>query len=776
MPALAALAALVITATAAYYAASAARAQERLEFARAVKGAQSDIQARLAAYVAMLRAGAGLFAAAPYIGAEEFRAYVERLDLAQQYPGIQGIGFSMRIAPGEREDVIAAMRQRGQPQFTIWPAHPRDEYHAILYLEPLDRRNRAAIGYDMFSEPVRRTAMERARDTGLPAASGIVTLVQEIDERKQPGFLIYVPVYRHDVAGASVEERREALLGFVYSPFRAYDLLPGILGPGLGPFAGVTVADGPADRATEPFYRAPAERDGRAASLAVRTQIDVAGRPWTLSFHGAGGGSGRGLAAAILLVGATMSGLLYLATRYQVQGRLAAERLADARLEGEQRFRQLALDNARLFHETEARRQEVEALFDLGRLLAETLEPEVVGARVVENVRGLLHSEMAVLYRVEPLSGDLHLLAGVGPQVDWNRVLRRGTAVVGVAIAQRQPVVTADLLHDPRVSLTPEARARIVRSGYRAVLAVPLILGDRVVAALAVGDRAGRTFTDDETRLLQTFAQTAVLALENARLYAEERAAREEAERASRAKDEFLAILSHELRTPLTAMFGWIRLLRTGQVEPARQAQGLAVIERNTRLQARLIDDLLDVSRIVWGKLRIEARPTDLTAIVEDAVEAMRRDAETKAQRIEADLAAPACVVAGDAARLNQVVVNLLANAVKFTPERGVIRVRLSQDAGQARLTVSDSGHGIEPELLAHVFDPFRQAALPGRGQGGLGLGLAIVHALVDLHGGRVTAESPGIDGGATFTVTLPLLAGAGIDRDAGRAATGGER
>ncbi len=761
LPFVVALAALVITATASHYASATAEARRRLRFDRAVQDTRSDVETRLAAYVALLRAGTGLLAAHPSLNRDQFKAYIDRLDLARQYPGIQGIGFSARIRPRGREAFVARARRNGVPLVRLWPVHPRAEYHAILYLEPLDRRNRVAIGYDMFSDPVRRAAMERARDTATPAASGIVTLVQEIDEGKQPGFLIFVPVYVDGVTPPTVEARRRDLVGFVYSPFRTHDLLAGILGAGGTPAVAFTVFDGPREAPGPPLH--PPAWELRAGAtptgLTAVAQMDVAGRPWTLRFHEIRPDAAIGQRGWIVVIGSAMAALLYVATRWQVHGRLAAERLAGERLESEQRFRQLALDNARLFHETEARRQEAEALFDLGHLLGETLDPAAVGARVVENVRRVLRSEMAVLYRVAPVSGDLHLLAGVGPRVDWNRVLRRGTAVVGVAIAERRPVASADLLDDSRVTLSPEARARIVRSGYRAVLAVPLIVGDRVVAALAVGDRAGRTFSADETRLLQTFAQTAVLALENARLYAEERAAREEAERASRAKDEFLAILSHELRTPLTAMFGWIRLLRDGRLDADGHAQGLAVIERNTRLQARLIDDLLDVSRIVWGKLHLDRRPTDLTPVVEEAIEAVRRDAEARRVSLQTQLALPGGVVEGDPARLHQIVVNLLTNAVKFTPEKGIVRIRLTHEDGRARLSVSDTGRGIEPDLLPHVFDAFRQAtAAPKRGQAGLGLGLAIVHSLVQLHGGTVTVDSEGPGQGATFTVTLPLL------------------
>jgi len=234
----------------------------------------------------------------------------------------------------------------------------------------------------------------------------------------------------------------------------------------------------------------------------------------------------------------------------------------------------------------------------------------------------------------------------------------------------------------------------------------------------------------------------------------------QELSEANRAKDVFLATLSHELRTPLTPVLGWVNLLRAGggaAPDPNMLAQGLDAIERNARLQARLVDDLLDISRIVSGKLRIDWEPTDLCAVVGAAVESVRPEAA--ARRVEVTFEQTDCplVVHGAPVRLQQIASNLLANAVKFTPDGGRVRASVSRARGEVRLVVSDTGIGIAPEFLPHVFDRFRQAdGTTTRAYGGLGLGLAIVRALAELHGGTVTAESEGEGRGATFTVTLP--------------------
>lgn len=247
-------------------------------------------------------------------------------------------------------------------------------------------------------------------------------------------------------------------------------------------------------------------------------------------------------------------------------------------------------------------------------------------------------------------------------------------------------------------------------------------------------------------------------------LLAREQAARAEAEAATRAKDDFLAVLSHELRTPLTSMLGWVRMLRAGQLLRVDEVVGaLDSLERNTRLLGRLINDLLDVSRIVAGKLQLEPGPVDFAGITTDAVESFRRDADAKAIRLHTTLDHATGLVWGDPLRLVQIVMNLVSNAVKFTLTGGRVDVGLARHEDHARLTVSDSGQGIDPALLPHIFDRFRQGEdTSSRQHGGLGLGLAIVSHLVALHGGSVRAESAGKGRGATFIVDLPLMAAPG--------------
>ncbi|HEX2255009.1 MAG TPA: hybrid sensor histidine kinase/response regulator [Thermoanaerobaculia bacterium] len=288
----------------------------------------------------------------------------------------------------------------------------------------------------------------------------------------------------------------------------------------------------------------------------------------------------------------------------------------------------------------------------------------------------------------------------------------------------------------------------------------------RVLLRLRPRERAGARFVLLNRKIEE-------LARENARrrraeaereaLLAAERAARQEAEEANRLKDEFLATVSHELRTPLNAISGWANLLAMPELGAEKRQRGVETIRRNARALSQLVDDLLDVSRVVSGRMRLEVRPVDPAAVVEAAADSVAPAAEARQIRLDVVADPDTGLVSGDHARLQQVMWNLLSNAVKFTPRGGRVRAEVARVGSQAEITVTDSGEGIDPEFLPHVFDAFRQRdSSITRVHQGLGLGLAIVRRLVEAHGGTVSAESPGRGAGATFRVRLPLRVLAG--------------
>ena len=334
------LIALAATAATASYAYVSGLRQDQLRFVNSADTVRAAIVTRLDAYVAMLLGGAGLFAASEDVTREEFRSYVARLDLHERYRGIQGIGFSRLVPPEDRAAVLAEMR-RDLPSFEFWPDQP-GSINAIVYLEPPDERNLRAFGYDMSSEPARAEAMARARDTGRPAASGKVRLVQEgsDDRDAQAGFLIYVPVYRGGSVPASLEQRRRALVGFVYSPFRADDLLREIVDARQRSTVDFDVYDGAPDPARLLHLSSDRVRERR---FEIARTIEVEGRTWTIVVHGSDAlrvSASRTVLALVIFAGLALSGLLFVVTRGQVKGRLAAEKTAEDLRRSEERLRQ----------------------------------------------------------------------------------------------------------------------------------------------------------------------------------------------------------------------------------------------------------------------------------------------------------------------------------------------------------------------------------------------------------------------------------------------------
>ena len=299
-----------------------------------------------------------------------------------------------------------------------------------------------------------------------------------------------------------------------------------------------------------------------------------------------------------------------------------------------------------------------------------------------------------------------------------------------------------------------DEQRRIIRElHFTSYMCVALTVQGKAIGAITfVSAESGRQYSDDDVRFARELAARASLAVENARAY-------ERANEASRLKDEFLATLSHELRTPLNAVLGYARMMRT-QTVSEKKAQGVwDVVERNATALKQIIEDVLDVSRIVAGRLRLNVEPVDLPAILREAVATVMPAADAKGVRVETVIETVATLVSGDADRLQQIVWNLISNAIKFTARGGKVQLRLSRVNSHVEVTVSDTGRGISPDFLPFVFERFRQAdASFSREHGGLGLGLAIAKQLTELHGGAITAASGGPDQGATFTVTLPLM------------------
>ncbi|MBA3962757.1 MAG: response regulator [Chthoniobacterales bacterium] len=356
---------------------------------------------------------------------------------------------------------------------------------------------------------------------------------------------------------------------------------------------------------------------------------------------------------------------------------------------------------------------------------------------------------------------ELQVSAGLYTHIDGpHGRVPLGKFKMGLIASERKPHLTNQVIGDPRVNDQEWARREkmVAFAGY------PLLVGDKLYGVLAMFAR--HELSEATLSALQLVAHGIALNLqrreaetEREKLLREAQDARETAEVANRAKDEFIATVSHELRTPLNAILGWARLLETGDLTKSEIAEAAAVIERNARAQARLIEDLLDVSRIISGKLRLDLRTIDLPEVVRAAVAVIEPTATAKSIKLDCVLDPLAGPISGDAERLQQIVWNLVSNAVKFTFKGGRVQVRLQRENSHVELTVSDNGMGIAADFLPHVFERFTQADTSStRSHTGLGLGLGITRHLVELHGGAIYAFSDGPGTGATFSVHLPIV------------------
>jgi len=754
--------------------------QDRSRFERSVQEIQDKVRLRIATSIALLRAGTGLFAASDFVDAHEFARFVKQIELDKNYQGVLGIGYAIRIRDADKEKVLAALKREGITGFDIHPNDsPRSEYNVILYLEPANTANKKAIGFDMSSEDVRRQAMEAARDSGNATASAKVELIQEqYLEGKQKGFLIYAPVYRNGVAPDTIDERRQALLGFVYSPFRIDSFLEPVTKEKNYDIS-FQVYDG-VDPKPDNLFSA-AWTDVSSPLFHDTKKLDFADHTWTITYATKPSFerySGRSLLKYTVILGGLLSFLFFAVTRSEIGARTRAERATEEVKESAARIRETLKERERA---EEALRETADALRDANQRAV--LEYE----RLLERIKALAQAlgtarELGEIYRALreftnasiPCNGFFVSLYDPvrdvrtccygwadGEELDISELPPMAVTATGPnsrAVRTGEVVITNDYMRvtkaSPGVVVGPDNGLRPDSS-----MAVPMAVMGRIIGSIEVQSYRHDVYRPSHATAMSMAANLTAVAIENVRLLKLERTAREAAEESNRLKDEFLATVSHELRTPLTAILGWSRLLEGGTLDDSVTQQAVETIWRNAKAQAQIVDDILDVSRIITGNLYLDLHPLEVVPVVENAINVVRPTADAKGIKIETYFDRTPAMISGDANRLQQVVWNLLSNAVKFTQNGGRVCVKVSQGAGVVEVSVSDTGQGINKEFLPYVFDRFRQAdSTTTRQHGGLGLGLAIARHLVEIHGGMIRAESPGVGRGATFTIRLPLL------------------
>lgn len=405
--------------------------------------------------------------------------------------------------------------------------------------------------------------------------------------------------------------------------------------------------------------------------------------------------------------------------------------------------------------EAEALTQQLAALQKVTDAALGHLAIDELLAESLKRIREVLHVDTVAVLLLEREENELVAWAaqGLEEEVESGVRIPVGRGFAGRIVASVKPIIVSEV--ENADLFNPLLREK----GIKSLLGVPMMIEGRPIGVLHVGTFQPARFSEDEVRLLQSAADRIALAIENARLYQVEQSARAEAETANRAKDDFLTILSHELRTPLTPIIGWVQMMESGILPEGNIQKALGVINRNAYNLKRLINDLLDMSAILSGKMRIEETSVTLAPVIEESVETMRSFARDAGVKLKLELSdeARSVTIKGDRNRLNQIFCNVLHNAIKFSPPNTVVTAFLETSPYDVSVTITDQGEGIPNEFLPHVFERFRQAdGSRTRSYGGLGLGLSLVKSFVSVHGGTIEATSEGPGKGSTFIITFP--------------------
>jgi PAS domain S-box-containing protein len=665
----------------------------------------SQIKERLEDYLNGLKAGAGLFNTygPERVSRIDWKQFVRTLNIESRYPGIQGLGYSKWVPVTQKDEVENKIRAEGYPYFKIVPEESRAEYSAIVYLEPLEGRNLRAFGYDMFSEPVRREAMIKARDSGEARLSGQVKLVQETTVDVQSGFLLYLPVYSSGVTPATVDARRNELVGWVYAPFRAGDFISGVFGDAINDVV-MTVKF----EEKEGALVRSSETTEVASDLMVKRDVLFGGQHWNIEVVPRqfllelwGSDFPKWVAIGAVLINVLMLCLIISYVSTDKSASILAQKIVDSERsadnEIEKRFRSLTESAPVLIWNTDSNHKlnyfNQTWLDFTGKLFEQELGDGWLGGVHPEDLESCQSEFSKAIANREPFERQFRLRRKDG-QYRWIRD-------VG------SPVFTGDGEFD----------------GY-------------IGAASDIQD-----------------SREAVEAMKRAQ---------EQSEAASRAKSEFLANMSHEIRTPMNGVIGMTELVLDTELT-SEQKDLLSTVQYSAKVLLGIINDVLDLSKIEAGKIELSEINFDIHELVRGTVGTFKTRTDQKHISLLAEIAPSVPqFVYGDDVRIRQVIINLIGNALKFTPEWGGIVVRIdskgdSPENFELHLSVSDTGIGIPEDKLNKIFEPFTQAdGATTRKYGGTGLGLSIVQKIVDIMKGRIAVQSQeGV--GSTFSVIIPL-------------------
>ena len=708
------------------------RAQEKFEF-KAIEITHA-IQEQMLLYEQVLRAGVAFFDSSDHISRDEWKTYVEKLNLEKNWPGIQGLGFSIPIKPENLEKHIADVRSEGFPEFTVRPEGKRDLYTSIIYLEPFDWRNKRAFGFDMWSNKMRREAMTRAMNSGDAAASGLITLVQETDTDVQKGFLVYMPVYKKNLALNS-NDRSDNILGWVYAAFRSGDLMQGIIQSRSAHLDNLTYMEIYDDKVSEDSLLYSSTNKGSKLSGSHKPlnskeiSMNIQGRKWILYIYEESNPDSKDsyLPWYIGIAGVIIDLLLFyvILSISSVQKRAVnlAKNIAG---KIEEKNNELEVLNSEL----EANKNRITAIVDntvdgiisineQGIILSynnacEKLfsykREEVIG----QNVKMLMPKSFNIS-ETDFLNKFLNVSRGVGSEVDClNKNGKTFPADFSLNLAHKsKDKVYVGVIRDITERKANEARMNLALE-----------------------------------KLMNTKGE-----LEKAN---------KEAIASSKSKSEFLANMSHEIRTPMTAILGYIDLLKENEnIKFTEALEQVKIIEKNGDHLLTIINDILDLSKIEAGKLELEYAPFclyEMTCNLQNLLEAKVKE---KSISLNVEIGYPVPQkVSGDLTRIRQILLNLLGNAIKFTHKGSVtLHLKWNPQISELSFDIIDTGIGMTPEQCEKIFNSFEQADTSiTRTFGGTGLGLSITKRLIEMMHGHVSVESE-YGKGSKFSVMIKVKA-----------------
>ena len=670
--------------------------EARSKFINETDIASRNIEERVSIYINALEGARGLHSASEGVTRDEWRTYVESLNINENYPGIQGVGYAIFVKPDEIEDHISQLHEEGFPEYSIHPEGDRDIYTTIVYLEPFDIRNQQAFGYDMFSNEIRRSAMEQSRDTGEPRMSGRITLVQEIDEDVQPGFLIYVPYYRNGTMPSTQEERQSNIVGYTYSPFRARNFVEGILGAeGLDDIS-LVIEDGAlGDKGDNVLYSDKNELKSDSPRFTNTRIVYLAGRPWTLTFNSS---ESYGVTTFtqlvfpfVLIAGIVVSSLVSMVFYTLASSRQKAKSYADK-----------VTKNLK-----ESKAKDEAILASIGE-----------GLIVIDNTGVILLVNDAF----EKLLG-------------WGKDEVYGKKITDI-------ISTIDE-HGNSVQQTTMFLENAVNNKTTTSVSTKHILQYR--------KKDGSFFPVAITMSPVIFEGQVIGAVEVFRDITQER-------EIDKVKTEFVSLASHQLRTPLTSINWYTELLSSEIANSLSEDQKkyLNEITTGSKRMVDLVNALLNASRIEMGTFAVDPTPTDVLKLLQSVLDELRYLTDQKKIKI---------IVSNDNVpeinvdpKLFRIVYqNLLTNAVKYTPEEGLVRVTHQISNNNLLITISDTGYGIPKAQHEKIFQKlFRADNVRERDTQGTGLGLYIVKSIVEHSGGKIWFESQE-NMGTKFYVQIPL-------------------